>query len=538
MDIPAKKLVKLLSVDDASVRAAAILISAELGLKDAEANAELLERLLDDDAAVRIQAIKAVGKLKVTKSLSLLLDRVRLGGEEANLAANSAAKLGSEGIKGLQSLMSQVAPGLRRYIAAALTSAVGNGGAEASVAVLLDKDPQVAGAAANAIIGRVREMSAETKKQLAGELVAVLSDKKNKIAPVAEFSIIRVLAALNEPSATTIFWERTGPPYAPEVRALALQTLGTWIDNPTKDQWKKLFASAVETDFRIAAPALMILQKLPVSDKQLPDWIALFDAPDVAARRVAVEKLGERDSAPVAQGLMAQLKHADQTVRDVARTRLAKLEHGRKALIAAILEVDVLDELWQLARLVAPFAKEFAPASRTEILNRACKFLEDDDHRCDPLFFALREGDAPGLRDQLLERAVAKRKKKDYPTAMQYLKLLARDPAVGFEVRLELALVGLKLSSKDIAMDSRTKDPCLRQFTNVVATNLAEVQKTIEKAKWLEPEDLFYLGFHFAELFNQEKAFGAAVLQHLVKSSPKAKVSTNARNKLKSIVLK
>ena len=69
MDIPAKKLVKLLSADDASVRAAAILISAELGLKDAEANAELLERLLDDDAAVRIQAIKAVAKLKVTKSL-------------------------------------------------------------------------------------------------------------------------------------------------------------------------------------------------------------------------------------------------------------------------------------------------------------------------------------------------------------------------------------------------------------------------------------------------------------------------------------
>ena len=42
---------------------------------------------------------------------------------EANLAAEAAAQLGTEGVKGLQSTMSQVAPGLRRYIAAALTGA-------------------------------------------------------------------------------------------------------------------------------------------------------------------------------------------------------------------------------------------------------------------------------------------------------------------------------------------------------------------------------------------------------------------------------
>jgi HEAT repeat protein len=538
MDIPVKKLVKLMASEEPGVRSAAVLVAAELGIKDQELNAEVIARIADSDSQVRLQAIRAAGNLKIAKSLNALLDRIRGGGDESNLACVAAAKLGSEGIKGLQGAMAQVAPGLRRYIAAALTGAAGAGAAEAGVAVLTDKDPQVAAAAANAIINRVRETPADRKAELVAELVSVLGDRKNKLPLAAELPVVRVLVALNDPTSADTMWDLTIPPHTHEVRALALQTVGGWLQTPTKEQWRRLFLCAVETDFRVAAPALLILSRLPVNEKQLPDWQALFDAPDVAARRVAVEKLGDRDTPEVAAGLMAQLRHADQGVRDASRSRLAKLEHGRKALVSALLEVEVLDELWQLSRLVAPFSKEFPAKSRKDILDRACKHLEADDHRCDPLYFLLREGDATALREEMLERAVSRRKKKDYETAMKYLKLLARDPSVGFAVRLELAMVGLKLSPKEIATDFRSADPCLRQFANVLGTDAAEVQKQIEKAKWLEPEDLFYLGFHFAELFNHERAFGAAVLQHLVKVSPRSKLAANAKTKLKTVVLK
>ena len=538
MDIPAKKLVRLFSAEAADVRSAAVLIWTELGAKDAEAASELVNRLSDDDAIVRLRAIRAVGLLKIAKSLPWLLDRIRGGGEEANLAAVSAAMLGAEGVKGLQALMSQVAPGLRRYIAAALTGAAGAGGAEAGVAVLLDRDPQVASAAANAIIGRVRDMPDNRKSDLVDSLVAVLGNKKTKVTQQSELPVARVLAALQQPAAAEVMWQMTAPPHSHEVRAIALQAVGGWLQTPTKEQWKRLFSCAVDTDFQVAAPALAILQKLTVSDKQQVEWLELFQAPDVAARRVAVDKLGDRDNAAVAEGLMGQLTHPDRGLRDAARSKLAAIEHGRKALVAALLKVEVLDELWQLGRLVAPFANQFPPALRKEILERACKYLEAQDHRCDPLLFLLRESDAATVRDDLLERAVAKRKKKSYDTAMLYLKLLARDASVGFPVRLELALVGLRLSPKEIASDSRANDPCLRQFSTVLGTDAAKVQAEVEKAKWLEPEDLFYLGFHFGEQFNHEKVFGAAMLQHLLKVSPKSKVASNAKNKLKTIVLK
>lgn len=538
MDVPVKKLARLLHADQpAEVRGAAVLVLTELGVKDAEANAELLARLDDPEPVVRVFAIKAAGRLKLSKALPTLLERIKIGGEESQLAAESAAKLGAEGVKGLQGLMSQVAPGLRRYIAAALTGA-GAAGAEAGIAVLLDKDPQVASAAAKAILDRAHDMPADQKKKLATELIELAGDKKKKLPPSAELPVVRVLASLNDPTSADVLWDRVLPPFPPEVRAVALQAVGGWLHAPTKEQWRRLFACAVEPDFRVAAPALVLLSRLPVAAKQESDWLALFQAPDIAARRLAMDKIGDRDSEEVATALMLQLGHHDRQFRDLARNKLAATDHGRAALLAALKDEERQDELWALAKLVAPHAKSFPAKARGELLTRALAYLEADDHRVDPLVFLLKESDAPALRDDLLEKAANKRKKKDYATALKYLKLLARDPSVGLPVRLELALCGLKLSAKEIALDARQNDACLRQFAHCVAADAAETQKAVEKAKWLDAEDLFYLGFHFCEQFHQEKAFGVAVLQHLVKSSPKSKVAANAKNKLKAVGVK
>ena len=534
MDIPVKKLTRLLAPDQpAEVRAAAVLVLTELGAKDAEVSSELIARLDDESEAVRLQTIQAVGRLRVAKALPVLLNRIRSGGEEANLAADAAAKLGESGVKGLQKLMPEVAPGLRRYIAAALTGA-GSAGAEAGVSVLLDKDPQVASAAATAIVGRIPTMPADRRSALVEELVTLAADKKHRPPPSAELPIVRVLAALNDTSAADVLWDRVLPPHPPEVRAAALQAAGGWVQNPTKDQWRRLFACAAEADFRIAAPALMVLNRLP-SDKHIDEWVELLHAPDVAARRLALEKVGDRDTAEVAAAVMDQLAHPDRGLRDAARNRLAKLDHGRKALATAVLKAASPDEMWQLARSVAPFVGTFPEKLRGELFTHACKYLEDDDHRADPLLFLLREADAAGLRDRLHDQGVAKRKKKDYETALKYLKLLARDPSVGFPVRLELALCGLKTSGKDVAGEARANDPSLRQFEHVLAQDPVEVLKQVQKAKWLDAEDLYYLGFHFAERFGKEKEFGAEVLKAVVKGSPRSKVAAAAKNKLKSV---
>ena len=100
-----------------------------------------------------------------------------------------------------------------------------------------------------------------------------------------------------------------------------------------------------------------------------------------------------------------------------------------------------------------------------------------------------------------------------------------------------LGMVGLKQSAKNVAPDARNIDHSLRNFSSALGQDAAETTAQTTKAKWLDADDLFYLGFHFAEQFGQEREFGVAVLKHLVKAS-KGKAAAAAKNKLKSLGVK
>src|SRR5262249_19075936 len=154
-------------------------------------------------------------------------------------------------------------------------------------------------------------------------------------APPTEAAAVRLLMALDDPRAADYFWDRTMPPRPAEVRAAALQAIGNWIKSPDKEQLRRLFACATDPDFAVAAPALVILNRLPVDKRTADEWLTLLRAPDIAARRLALEKIGDRDTGEVATGVLEQLKHPDRGLRDAAMARLTQLGHGRKLLIKA-----------------------------------------------------------------------------------------------------------------------------------------------------------------------------------------------------------
>jgi hypothetical protein len=203
-------------------------------------------------------------------------------------------------------------------------------------------------------------------------------------------------------------------------------------------------------------------------------------------------------------------------------------------LTDALLAADTPDRAWVLARAQAPFAKTYPAAWREALFARASEALEAADRRTDAFLFLLRAADAAQTRDRLENRALALRKKKDYARALVYLRALARDPACGLTVRLELAACGLKVSRQDLSAEARANDPTLEQFARVILAQPVEVRAYLEKAAWLEPSDLLYLGFHFAEREGAEKKFGGEMLHLVVKRSPRSKVAQNAKSKLRS----
>jgi HEAT repeat protein len=537
LDSTGKKLLKLLQPGhSADVRAAAALVIAEIGLRGEE-TAHLLIALLDDPAeGPRRQAISALGKLRVDGALPHLVERVTHGGPESDIAAQAAAQLGAKGIRALFDLMSQVAPGLRPRIAAALAASGTMTDSPSAVVSLLDGDPSVVDAATRTLSTEIPTLSAGHRKALADHLLDLIKParKRPALSVASQTAIVRLLGVLQDARAAPLLWDRVQPPHPPELRAAALQALGANVDAKKKDHFKRLLGCAADPDFRVAAPAILILKNLPVTSSTLPGWLTLLEAPDVAVLRLGMEKVGDHDGPEIAAALVKQLTHRDRGVRDEAIARLGRIDHGRRALVEALLDAESPDHAWLLARAQEPFLRDYEPALRKRLLVRACAYLEQGDRRADALLSVLRAGDAPSLRDALEERALALRKKKKYEAAMLLLRLLGRDPACGAAIRMELAACGLKLSAHDLSADARAADPCLSAFANLVHSVPDELAAFLRKAKWLESADLFYLGFHFAEKEKQEKQFGGQMLRLVIERAKKSKIGKDAKSKLRN----
>jgi HEAT repeat protein len=533
-DATSRKLVQLLQPEHpAELRQAAAVVLAEVGAADPATAQALLAALDDPDPALRPQVLRAVGKLRIEKALPRLLTLVSAGGPHAEIAAEAAAGLGARGTKALRELMEGALPHLRRRVAAALGTGDTTSAETAAVDALLDQDPGVVDAATRSLLAKVPSLTAGHRKGLADRVLDLFKSRK-KLPPASEAALVRLLSGLGDARGEAAFWARVGPDQSPELRAAALQALGALAPPTGRDKLQRLFECAAATDFRVVAPALMILKGVATGERTWKDWLPLLDAPDPAARRFALERLRDRDAPEVADALLRQLHQPDRALQQEALEALSRLDAGRRALVQQLLEAEAPDAAWTLARAQARFAADYAPELRTRLFDRACRYLEAGDRRADALLFLLREGNARDLRDRVEERAVALRKKKQYAAAPVYFRQLTRDPACGEAVRFEAAACALKVSSHDLAAEARAADPALHQFASLLNRHETDPAVYVEKAKWLEPEDLFYLGFHFAEGGRPEREFGRKVLELVVKRSPRSKVAKDAKAKLRS----
>jgi HEAT repeat protein len=534
-DSTLKKLMELIkSANQVELRRAALLVAGAIGpAKDRELIKTLLPVLADAEPTLRLGAIEALGQLRAEEAVPQLAALVERGGPEVEAAARAAGHIGARGARTMEKVMAKATPALRRRIAAALALGGTESAALTTAHALLDEDPGVVDAAARSLATEVASFSAGQRRALAGDLIQALQAKPPPPA-ASQAAMIRVLGVLHDPRAEEVYWACLDAKRPSGIRAAALHALGT-LPVPSSDaRLQRLLACAADTDFQIVAPALLILKNVPVGKKNVKHWLHLLEAPDVATRRFAVAKLRDVPSAEAAQALLAPLRHPDKGLREDALEALRGSPAGRQALLDVLLEAPTVEEAWFLARAQAVSARDLPKAEHARLFAQACAYQDKEDRRAEPLWFLLREVDSGWTRDQIEERALALRKKKDYAGAMTYLRLLTRDPAVGEEVRFELAATGLKESRHDTTATARQNDLALNQFARLLQNPAFDVIGRISKAKWLDAEDLFYLGFHFAEQTHQAREFGRQVLELVVKRSPRSELGKNAKRKLKS----
>lgn len=518
------------------LRRAAVKIAGAVGSAKEKALVKgLLALLQGDDAELRAAAAEALGELRVEEALPHLEPLVRHGGSELEAAVRAASQLGARGAKLMGKLMGQLLPSLRARVAEVMTRA-GTGGALVVTAQgLLDDDPKVIDATARSLAVEVPSYSAAQRAALAKFLVESLQEKGNaRPGPKSEAALLRVLATLHDPRAAEVFWARLAPEFPPEARAAALHGLGAHVEPTGEPQLQRLIACAADRDFNLVAAALFILKNLSPSPKLVKHWLRLLEAPDVAARRFAVERLRGVEKDEVARGLLAQLTHPDRALRDEALQALLAFGAGRQALLEHLTQAETLDQAWSLARACTPGARGLTEKQRVALFEQAASYQADDDRRAAPLWFLLREADAVWTRDRIEEKAHALRKKKKYAEALHWYRLLTHDPSCSEETRFEAAATALKESNRDLAPEHRAADPVLHQFARLLQNLAFDVTGRLSKAKWLDSEELFYVGFHFAEQTHRAREFGKQVLELVIERAAKSEIGKQAKRKLKS----
>src|SRR5207244_3307946 len=164
-------------------------------------------------------------------------------------------------------------PGSRRALSAALPLSAALGGH--ALGLLPDKHGAAVDAAVSALAALIPSLTDKQRKRLADTLIKFGTSKRIKLSPASEAGVMRLAGLIDDKRVAPLLWERVLPPHPPEARGNALQALGKWATNPSSAERQRLFRCAAAADFRIAAPALMILDRLPMSAKQAGDWIAL-----------------------------------------------------------------------------------------------------------------------------------------------------------------------------------------------------------------------------------------------------------------------
>jgi len=534
MDATTKQICAMLAASDPELRAAAarVLGALEPGEKPV---LEALSRVLSEGVGpAGLYALGALAESASPEAVTYMLPA--LAGPE-QLRAPAIEAIVGFGAKAVPRLKG-AALGKDAPLAKGAVSALARIGGKSAQALLLralaQADPDVCKHVCFVLGHAIETMSDRGKGGLRGQVETLLGQKRTQKQPVAVTAGLLLLEQLGDPKAKKTLLSFARPSRAGDVRQRALHALRPIADALTGTEVKTLVGYLEDEDMaHVVLPAIEVLRPVPLPGSVAKAILRLSQSEHAPVREFAVFKMGRVDSPAAARILMEDL---DSPEPELSRLAIASLRRNPAAvpLILKRLKTEKApQQLWTLARLLEPHAASLTAAQRRPIATALLAYLEQDDPRAEPLAHVLRHADPAGLDAALLKRAQGLKSKGKFAEANRLLGTLLHGGGASTEAQYQAAVVALKVSAKRLARSDRHAEPCLPLLDRLLADDDLDLLKRLKAERALEPADLFYVGFHFAEGLRERREFGGALLQHIVAKSPRSSVATAARNKLR-----
>jgi hypothetical protein len=386
------------------------------------------------------------------------------------------------------------------------------------------------------IITTLREVDEKEQDTLYTELEAWASTLDPQTQRSAVISALRLFGHFGRPQARTWLFTFVGPGQPGSVRFPALVALLHCLRGQElrKDERSRLLAILEEPQFSDSVRLTLDLldaQTLPPDTQPLLS--KLVESPHTAVQKFALRKLGEFGSPAVVRTLVEQLGDEDASRRDAATRALRKIPTARTMLTKEFLTCDDPRKAWALAEVLPTYEGKWRQDTLAGIWDRLRAALDREERIHGAYLHLLKNVDSEYVYTQLAARGAQLSKGKHYKEAVRVLSLLRDFPVFAPEDKLRLAVAQLKLHPHAVVPQAQRQEPALELLADLSRSSTFPILDVLKKDTTLKPEDLFYVGFCFAERSGEERVLGEGILEVLAARFPRSKVGKSAKNKLK-----
>lgn len=363
--------------------------------------------------------------------------------------------------------------------------------------------------------------------------------------------LLRLIGYLARPSTQSLLLAHTAAEQPRPIRLAAIAGLRRIVAaseaRGTEKAIQLLIDLAGGDDAAVAQAAVDTLRGARIPESLAKPFAALARSKNVAAQKLAMERLPAGGGAAAVKALIDALGGDDPTARDAAARGLAKAPEAVLPLVRALLAAR--DE--QVARRYAGALRshrgqlsnqaieELAGAVREYVELRLKNKATADQIVLERVLAELVADVAPAKHVELLfERARRLRRAGKSVEAFGSLKPLLRsradlDAAIDDDQRFLLAVLSLEAAGEGLIRTSRADDPMFEQFARLAAKGYP-VARQLNREKDVSDEAIYALGFRLLESEDgTHEELGAELLQGIIEERPRSKLAKAARNKLR-----
>ncbi len=523
-------LVAMLSDESPRKRIAAAVVLGELRVEDAKVIRGLSALAAEPADALAEPAVEALGQLgpAAMPALPALLAALERGGRELSAAAGKTiAAMGEQALPELRSQMESASPQLRAALSQVLPAVGGRKSFELTLAGLYDQPFDAVNRVALTVRQEAREATPAARRVLANQVERFLEKKRTLEQEPALRGALKILGFLALPESVPTLRAFLASRHLPLVRVEATTALRfAAAGAPPRKLVAELISLTEDRESLVARAARDSLTVLGLGAEHVEELGAMARASDEALALWAIGRLAElgEPALPLLGKLAGEARHGRG---EAAAKALAQREGGEVALARALVACEDEAAAVTLSSALAPLVARLSKATVKKLLETGLAKLQDSAavarRQLEPVRLADAKAWAEGLRGALPKF------KKDPVRTELVLGMLVRSTQATLDDRLQLALLLLSRSTLDPHPAARRRDPALAELEKLADEGVA-LDRELAKAKALEDEARYYVGFHLAESA-AHRPVGAAILEALA-AGKRTKLAKAARNKL------